>query len=103
MPNSSYTCEEGTGRIAIYSHFKLLEGEEVTIDYGHKKGQLKRIYGFECQCGGCTEWGSDRSVGSSSQTGSLTGSQNGEGEKEMSSLDIMVKDRRVAMEERDIQ
>lgn len=59
-----------------------MEGEEVTVDYGHKKGQLKRIYGFECQCGGCTEWGS---VGSSSRAGSEAGE-----EKEMGSLDAIV-------------
>jgi len=35
----------------------MLEGEEVTVDYGHRKGYLKRIYGFDCECGGCTEVG----------------------------------------------
>jgi hypothetical protein len=85
VPNSSYTWKERTGRMVFYNRFKLLEGEEVTVDYGHKKGQLKRIYGFECQCGGCTEWGS---VDSSSRPGSEVG----EGEKEMGSLDAIVEE-----------
>lgn len=48
-----------------------------------------------------TEWGSDRSIGSSCRTGSLAGSQNGEGEKEMSNLDAVVEgalDGKAAME-----
>lgn len=41
-----------------YTIKKVLEGEEVCIDYGHTKGRLLKYYGFECACGGCTEWGS---------------------------------------------
>lgn len=78
--------------MVFYNRFKLLEGEEVTVDYGHKKGQLKRIYGFECQCGGCTEWGSDMSLGSSLRAGNEVGSQKGEGEKKMKSLDRIAEE-----------
>jgi hypothetical protein len=84
VPNSSYTWKDSSGRMIFYNRFKMLEGEEITVDYGHKKGQLKRIYGFECQCGGCTEWGSG---GSSSRTGS----EIGEGEKKNGSLDAIVE------------
>ena len=62
-------------------------GEEIAVGYDHKKGQLKRIYSFKCQCGGRTEWGSWGSVGSSS----WTGSEIGEGEKKMGSLDAIVE------------
>ena len=73
--------------MVFYNRLKLLEGEEITVDYGHKKGQLKRTYGLECQCGGCTEWGSGGSVGSSIRTGS----EIGEGKKKMGSLDTIVE------------
>jgi len=105
VPNSAYTWKERSGRMVFYNRFKLLEGEEVTVDYGHKKGQLKRIYGFECQCGGCTERGSVRSesrVGSSSRMGSDGGE--GEGEREMGSLDRILEealDGEAVMEELD--
>jgi hypothetical protein len=52
VPNSSYVWKDKIGRMVFWNQSKLLEGEEVTVDYGHKKAQLKRIYGFECQCGG---------------------------------------------------
>lgn len=52
VPNSGYVWKEKIGKMIFWNQFKLLEGEEVSVDYGHKKGQLKRIYGFECQCGG---------------------------------------------------
>jgi hypothetical protein len=39
-----------------------MEGEEVTINYGHKKEGLKRFYGFECMCGGCVEEHSEGKV-----------------------------------------
>ena len=58
----------------FYNRFTLLEGEEVTVDYGHKKGALLRMYGFECQCGGCTEWGSGVST-SSSENGEAAGKE----------------------------
>lgn len=51
---------------------KLLKGEEVTVDYGHRPNQLLRIYGFECACGGCTERGSV--IGSSTTSGDVAGS-----------------------------
>jgi hypothetical protein len=57
VPNSQYVWKEGSGRMVFWSRFKLLEGEEVTVDYGHKKKYLARIYGFECACGGCTDLG----------------------------------------------
>jgi hypothetical protein len=70
--------EEGQGskkgRMVFYNRFTLLEGEEVTVDYGHKKGALLRMYGFECQCGGCTEWGSVVSS-SSSDNGEAAGKE----------------------------
>jgi hypothetical protein len=70
--------EEGQGskkgRMVFYNRFTLLEGEEVTVDYGHKKGALLRMYGFECQCGGCTEWGSVVSS-SSSENGEVAGKE----------------------------
>lgn len=48
--------EEAHGGKMVYTAYrKLLDGEEVTIDYGHSVKALKRIYGFECDCGGCTD------------------------------------------------
>ncbi|KAK6582135.1 hypothetical protein PZA11_005832 [Diplocarpon coronariae] len=64
VPNSQYIWKDSIGRMVFWNRFKLLEGEEVTVDYGHKTKYLKRIYGFDCQCGACTDSGSD--VGSSS-------------------------------------
>ncbi|KAG4443254.1 hypothetical protein IFR05_001297 [Cadophora sp. M221] len=67
VPNSQYTWKDSIGKIVFWNRFKLLAGEEVTVDYGHKKKYLKRIYGFDCICGGCTDSGSDaRSDGVSS-------------------------------------
>jgi len=59
VPNSAYVWKETAGRMVFWNRFKLLKGEEVCVDYGHRKGQLERIYGFECNCGGCTETGSE--------------------------------------------
>jgi len=93
VPNSSYTWKDRTGRMVFYNRFKLLEGEEVTVDYGHKKGQLKRIYGFECGCGGCTEWSSpDSGRFTRSETSSREASEKGEGAKEMASLNAVVEE-----------
>ena len=55
-PNSGYLWKESIGKMVFWNWSKLLKGEEVTVDYGHEKGQLKRIYGFECQCGGESEF-----------------------------------------------
>ncbi len=52
VPNAMYAWQDGRGRMLFWNRFELLAGEEVTVDYGHKRAQLKRIYGFECQCGG---------------------------------------------------
>lgn len=69
VPNSHYLWKESIGRMVFWNRFKLLEGEEVTVDYGHKKKYLEKIYGFECQCGGCTdsESGARSSSGSESE------------------------------------
>ncbi|CAN8105478.1 unnamed protein product [Discula destructiva] len=58
IPNARFKWNAETRRMDFVVLVKLLEGEEVTIDYGHRKGHLKKYYGFECDCGGCTEWGS---------------------------------------------
>ncbi|KAF8860051.1 SET domain-containing protein, partial [Acephala macrosclerotiorum] len=55
VPNSQYGWRESIGRLVVWNRFKLLEGEEVTIDYGHGKKSLRENYGFECTCGGCTD------------------------------------------------
>ena len=59
VPNSKYMWKPSVGRMFFWNRFKLMEGEEVCVDYGHKPNYLKRIYGFECQCGGCTERGTE--------------------------------------------
>ncbi|KAL3422133.1 set domain-containing protein 5 [Phlyctema vagabunda] len=72
VPNTEFAWHESLGRMVYTNRFALFEGEEITIDYGHKKGYLKKYYGFECDCGGCTEWGSTAgsvSVASSSDDG----------------------------------
>lgn len=55
VPNSQYGWRESIGRLVVWNRFKLLKGEEVTIDYGHGKKRLRENYGFECTCGGCTD------------------------------------------------
>ncbi|PBP19348.1 set domain containing protein [Diplocarpon rosae] len=59
VPNSHYLWKDSLGRMVFWNRFKLLEGDEVTVDYGHKTKYLKRIYGFDCHCGACTKSGSD--------------------------------------------
>ncbi|KAE9368391.1 SET domain-containing protein [Stipitochalara longipes BDJ] len=71
VPNSHYLWKESIGRMVFWNRFKLLEGEEVTVDYGHKKKYLEKIYGFECQCGGCTDSGSDVRSSSGSESGGI--------------------------------
>lgn len=66
VPNARFRWDEETGRMDYYTTKKVLEGEEVCIDYGHTKGRLLKYYGFECACGGCTEWGSVTSSGGAS-------------------------------------
>jgi hypothetical protein len=83
VPNSSYSWKEGIGRMVWWNRFKLLEGEEVTVDYGHKKKYLEKIYGFECCCGGCTDSGSDAR--------SSSGSDGARGE-EMRGIDAVVSE-----------
>ena len=73
VPNSQYTWKENIGKIMFWNRFKLLAGEEVTVDYGHKKKYLKRIYGFDCTCGGCTDSGSDARSDGFSSSGSESG------------------------------
>jgi hypothetical protein len=55
IPNSAYMWKESVGRMIFWNRCKLVEGEEVTVNYGHKRTYLKRIYGFECDCGGCID------------------------------------------------
>ncbi|KAL2063235.1 hypothetical protein VTL71DRAFT_5040 [Oculimacula yallundae] len=73
VPNSQYTWKDNIGRIVFWNRFKLLAGEEVTVDYGHKRNYLKRIYGFDCTCGGCTDPGSDARSDGMSTSGSDSG------------------------------
>ncbi|KAG4422440.1 hypothetical protein IFR04_004464 [Cadophora malorum] len=73
VPNSQYTWKESIGKIMFWNRFKLLAGEEVTVDYGHKKKYLKRIYGFDCTCGGCTDSGSGARSDGFSSSGSESG------------------------------
>lgn len=81
VPNSHYLWKTGIGRMVFWNRFKLLEGEEVTVDYGHKKKYLEKIYGFECQCGGCTDSGSDAISSPGSESG---------GVEDMRSLDAVI-------------
>jgi hypothetical protein len=76
VPNSHYLWKESIGRMVFWNRFKLLEGEEVTVDYGHKKKYLEKIYGFECQCGGCTDSSSDARSSSGSESGGIEDMRN---------------------------
>jgi hypothetical protein len=61
VPNASYTWvargKDGVGRMVFWSRDGIRGGEEVLVDYGHRREVLKRIYGFECDCGGCRDEG----------------------------------------------
>lgn len=46
---------KGRGGLLIWNSWKILEGEEITVDYGHKNKGRKEWYGFACCCGGCTD------------------------------------------------
>ena len=81
VPNSHYLWKKSIGRMVFWNRFKLLGGEEVTVDYGHKKKYLEKIYGFECQCGGCTGSGSDARSSIRSESG---------GTEDMRSLDAVI-------------
>lgn len=59
VPNSMWDWKEESGRMMFWNRWALMEGEEVTVDYGHCKSSLRNWYGFECDCGGCTEDGSE--------------------------------------------
>ena len=83
VPNSHYVWKNSIGRMVFWNRFKLLDGEEVTVDYGHKKKYLEKIYGFECQCGGCTDSGSDARSSSGSESG---------GVEVMRSLDAVIRE-----------
>lgn len=69
VPNSQYLWKESIGRMLFWNDVKLMEGEEVTVDYGHKPKYLAKIYGFVCACGGCTDYGSDEMGSSGSEGG----------------------------------
>lgn len=83
VPNSFYLWKESTGKMVFLNRFNLIEGEEVTVDYGHKKKYLEKIYGFECQCGGCTESGSDARSSKGSETSGI---------EDMRSLDAIIQE-----------
>jgi SET domain len=85
VPNSHYIWKEAIGRMIFWNRFKLLEGEEVTVDYGHKKKYLEKIYGFECQCGGCNETSSNTKSSSGSESGCGRGESEG-----MKNLDAVI-------------
>jgi len=70
VPNSHYVWKESIGRMVFWNRCKLLEGEEMTVDYGHKKKYLEKIYGFECQCGGCAD-SSSNARSSESESGGI--------------------------------
>lgn len=84
VPNSHYVWKDALGRMVFYNRFKLLSGEEVTVDYGHKRAYLQRIYGFECMCGGCTD-------GSASEAGSESGRGDHDRE-EMAGIDALISE-----------
>jgi hypothetical protein len=76
--------------MVFYNRFKLLAGEEVTVDYGHKRKYLKRIYGFECDCGGCTDESDGVSEGMS-----VSSSESGRGSpglEEMARIDALISE-----------
>lgn len=82
VPNARFRWDEETGRMDYYTVRKVLEGEEVCIDYGHTKGRLLKYYGFECGCGGCTEWGSVTTT-----TTTATTRSSGDGKSEEGTLE----------------
>ena len=59
VPNSNYSWvpqgDGGSGRLMFWNMVKLSAGDEVMVSYGHHRMWLKRIYGFDCDCGGCTD------------------------------------------------
>lgn len=62
VPNSHFEWREvegGGGKgLLIWNSWRLMAGEEVTVDYGHKSGGgggLRGWYGFVCACGACTD------------------------------------------------
>jgi hypothetical protein len=64
VPNSHFEWRErerereSGGGLLIWNSWALVEGEEITVDYGHKSGALgglKMWYGFVCGCGACTD------------------------------------------------
>ena len=53
--------------LIVEARQKILRGEQITIDYGHDVGKLKYYYGFTCDCGACTRYGSSIKEVSESQ------------------------------------
>lgn len=53
VPNTQFKWNTEKGMMEYRAGHKILQGEEITINYGHKRGHLKRYYGFECDCGSC--------------------------------------------------
>lgn len=68
VPNSSYSWAlqgDGEGGTLVFRNMvRLSAGDEVTVSYGHIRAWLKKIYGFDCDCGGCEE-----SVGTGNEIG----------------------------------
>ncbi|RDW62442.1 hypothetical protein BP6252_11875 [Coleophoma cylindrospora] len=54
-PNCAFAWNEELGTMVFKNCCELSQGQELTINYGHHKGHLKKFYGFECDCGSCTE------------------------------------------------
>lgn len=74
VPNSNYSWvpqgDGESGRLMFWNMVKLSAGDEVTVSYGHPRAWLKKIYGFDCDCGGCEESaGTGNNIGKEEEAG----------------------------------